>query len=111
MLNFVGPMQQESVSAEYINEIEFNHNPAEIRIRFYRSDMNFPAQQRVLIHEIIMAPIIAKILFRGLGDAIKAFEEQWGTIFLPDDWELVQNLFGIKEAPPAKEPEEPTDEV
>ena len=106
MLSLVNPMQGPSVEAQYVNEIEFNFNPAEFRIRFYRSDMNFPMQQRVLIHEVILAPILAKVLLRGWDGTIKKFEEQWGTIFLPDDWELIKNLFGIQEPPPPPEPEQ-----
>mgnify|MGYP001597739435 CR=1 FL=1 len=89
----------------YANTIDMVANEFEIRLAFY---MASPRGPRLKVAEIIMAPIVAKVLTKLMPERIKMWEDANGYINLPDDVALLESLFGVKlqprQGPPPDEP-------
>ena len=80
----------------YANTVEMVANAFEIRLVF---GLSSPNGNKLRVSEVIMPPIIAKVLGRLLPDRIKEWEKEFGFIDIPDDVALLENLFGVKMRP------------
>ena len=71
-------------------------------MRFNRIHPN-AADQTIAV--IIMHPMVAKGLLRTIDRSIKEWEQIHGEIHMPDDVELIENLFRAKFLRPGEEDE------
>ena len=101
MLEFLG---MNEVKPGYANGMEFMGNTVEIRLHFFLASSN---GGRIRVAEIILAPIVAKALYRMMGENIKAWEKDHGFITLPEDVDLLESLFQVKLRPSGAPPSTP----
>lgn len=96
MLDLISGLEFDSPRPVYANTIDMIANEFEIRLAFYTASAYGP---RLKVAEIIMAPMVAKVLTKLMPERIKQWEGANGHIDLPDDVALLENLFGVKLQP------------
>ncbi len=86
----------------YANLVRISHTPAEIVLDFSRI---LPGQVLMsVLARIVMSPVAAKLFYRALGENLAHYEAAFGTIPVPGDTSLADNLFrGIHPPEPPKE--------
>ena len=62
--------------------------------------------QDILQAEIILAPMMVKGILRYLPEKLAEWEKENGPIYMPEDVELLENLFQVKLADDEEEDEE-----
>lgn len=95
--------------AAYANSVEMVANAFEIRLLF---SLSSPNGQKSRSAEVIMPPIVAKVLSKLLPDRIKIWENDFGFINIPEDVQLLEELFNVKlrpAGPPQPPSEDPND--
>ena len=92
MLQFLGGGQQE-IKPLYSNKVGMMGNPQEIRLLFYLGSIGAPD---ILQAEIILSPMMVKGILRYLPNKLAEWEQEFGTINMPEDVELLEKLFQVK---------------
>lgn len=105
MLQFIGQPQAPDPPAQYANKAGIYGNPQEMRIVFF---LTGPSAHDVVVSEIIMSPMMMKGLSRYLPTRIKEWEDDFGVISMPEDKDLLNDLFGVnlKDIPDEGEPDD-----
>ena len=93
MLSFLGGPPPDDVKPVYSNKVGMWGSPQEIRLMFY---LGSPGVPDMVVAEIIMSPMLAKGLSRYLPEKIKAWEDSYGVISMPEDKDLLESLFQVK---------------
>ena len=75
----------------YTNVAEVGYNSIEIRLKFGFSEGG--GRQSSVI-ELVMSPILAKIVARMLGEEVQHYETNIGPIYMPNDASGLKALFG-----------------
>jgi hypothetical protein len=87
----------------YANLARIAHSPADIVIDFAHL---LPGETRAMIGaRVLMSPLSAKLLFRALSENLARYEAAFGTINVPVNSSLADNLFRPHQPPP----DNPTD--
>lgn len=87
----------------YTNLARIAHSPADIVIDFAHL---LPGDTRALINaRVLMTPLSAKLLLRALGENLARYEAAFGTINVPLNSSLADNLFRPHQQPPETPPE------
>ena len=91
------------VKITYANLARIAHSPADIIIDFAHL---LPGDGKAQIGaRILLSPISARLLHRALGENLNRFEAAYGTIQIPINTTLADNLFRPHQPPP-EAPEE-----
>jgi hypothetical protein len=91
---------------EYVNMVRISHSISELVFDFARL---LPGEGKAHVSSrIIMSPLSAKLFFRALSDNLSKFESVFGSINLPGDPTLAENLFRPYNSP--DKPHEAPDE-
>jgi hypothetical protein len=87
----------------YTNLARIAHSPADIVIDFAHL---LPGDTRASINaRILMSPLSAKLLLRALGENLARYEAAFGTINVPVNSSLADNLFRPHQLPPENPPD------
>ncbi|HKZ43732.1 MAG TPA: DUF3467 domain-containing protein [Anaerolineales bacterium] len=88
----------------YANLARIAHSPADIIIDFAHL---LPGEVKAQIGaRILLSPISAKLLHRALGENLARFEAAYGSIQIPVNTTLADNLFRPHQPPPEPPEEE-----
>lgn len=93
MLSLLGGPLPDDVKPVYSNKVGMWGSPQEIRLMFY---LGSPGAPDLMQAEVIMSPMLAKGLSRYLPEKIKAWEDSYGVISMPEDKDLLESLFQVK---------------
>ena len=92
----------------YTNLARIAHSPADIIIDFAHL---LPGEAKAHIGaRILMSPISARLLHRALGENLARYEAAYGTIQIPVNTTLADNLFRPHQPPPDSPLEPPAEE-
>ena len=92
----------------YANLARIAHSPADIVIDFAHL---LPGEMRAKIEaRILMSPISAKLLMRALNENVARYEAAYGTINIPVNTNLAENLFRPHQPPSETPPDKPGDD-
>ena len=75
----------------YTNVAEVGYNSIEIRLKFGFSE---GGGRQVNVIELVMSPILAKIVARMLTEEVQHYETNIGPIYMPNDASGLKALFG-----------------
>ncbi len=87
----------QTLEPAYSNLVIIQHSASEIIFDFTRVLPNMPTAK--VGARVIMPPMHAKLLLRALGEHIERFEQQFGTIYVPQGDGLTNQLFGGAQPP------------
>jgi hypothetical protein len=91
---------------EYVNLVRIAHSPSELVFDFaHLLPGSSPAK---VTARLVMSPLGAKLFYRALTENLARYEAAFGTIAIPGDPSLADNLFRPP-APPEKPGDKPTD--
>ena len=83
----------------YTNVAEVGYNSIEIRLKFGFSE---GGGRQAEVIELVMSPILAKIVANMLTEEVQHYETNIGPIYMPNDKRGLEGLFGGPDAEETK---------